>query len=346
MKFIRALIISKISKNIMKQNIKRKAFSLVELSVVILISSILIVGALAFSTAGVNNAKVKNTRDKINALYSSLGNYLLTNKKLPCPASLKVIKSSSPNTYGAVVGADGTCTGAGIYNNAGGTNPRLVYGMVPVKALGLSNDMAEDGFGNKIVYMVDARFTVSDLASPPGFGLQTAVNNITVEDNVNGTLGVSTTTAIFALISYGANQYGAFGANSTIENSISADADEQNNINDNANSLDVAVNFNNIIVSSSLGSDIFDDIVLFKTRNQIAIDFNALSLIPCPAVASGANLYVVNGTNITWPQSYYNQIAISTVACPTGYIGGSTYPTKRCEAFGNWGAVINPCIPK
>jgi prepilin-type N-terminal cleavage/methylation domain-containing protein len=330
----------------MRQNIRPKAFSLVELSIVILISSILIVGALSFSTSGVNNAKVKNTRDKLNALYSSLGNYLLTNKKLPCPASLKVIKSSSPATYGSVVGVDGTCTGAGIYNNAGGTNPSLVYGMIPVKALGLSNDMAEDGFGNKIVYMVDARFTVSDLASPPGFGLQTATNNITVEDNVGATLGVSTTTAIFALISYGINQYGAFGANSSVENTISSDSDEQNNINDNGNSVDVAVNFNNIIVSSSLGSDIFDDIVLSKTRNQMVIDFNALNLIPCPAVTSGGNLYIVNGTNITWPQSYYNQIAVSTVACPAGYIGGSTYPTKRCEAFGSWGAVINPCIPK
>ncbi len=346
MKLIRVFIISKISHNITRRNIVPAAFSLIELSIVILIASILITGALSFSTAGINNAKVKNSRDRINALYQSLGNYLLTNKKLPCPASLKTIKSSDPVNYGLAVGSDGSCSGIGVYNNGSGSNTHLVYGMVPVKALGLSNDMAEDGFESKIAYMVDNRFTVSDSASPPGFGLTASSNNIVIKDVAGASAATDTSVAIFALISYGSNKSGAFNASSNSQNSISSDNDERNNLNDNANGFDAGVNFDNNIVVASNGSDVFDDIVLYKTRNQMVIDFNALSLIPCPAVASGPDLYVVNATNITWPQAYYNQIAVANDACPTGYLGGSTKATKRCEAFGNWGAVINPCIAK
>lgn len=322
------------------------AFSLIELSIVILIASILITGALSFSNATMNNTKVKTTRDRMNSLYMALGNYLLTNKKLPCPASLKTIKSSDPANYGTAVGSDGSCTGTGVYNNSSGANTNLVYGMVPVKALGLSNDMAEDGFGGKIAYLVDNRFTVNDAVSPPGFGLTTPSSNIIVKETVGGSTGTDTSVAIFALVSYGVNQSGAFSANSNTQNTISSDTDERNNLNDNSSSFDSGVNFDNIIITSSLGGDIFDDIVLFKTKNQMVVDFNAFNLVPCAAVSSGPDLYVVNGNNITWPQGSYNQIVIANNVCPTGYLGGTTYPTKRCDAFGVWGAVINPCIPK
>jgi prepilin-type N-terminal cleavage/methylation domain-containing protein len=323
-----------------------KAFSLIELSIVILIASILITGALSFSTAGVNNARLKSTRERIDALYKSLANYVLVNKKLPCPASLMVVKSLDPVNYGLAVGADGSCSGAGVYNNAASANPNVVYGMVPIKTLGLSNDMGEDGFENKIVYIIDNRFTKIDTPLQTGFGLTIIGSHIIIEEKSAAASAIDTSAAIFALISYGPNKYGAFNANSNVQNSISLDIDERDNINDNANLFSSGVNFDNIIVVSSNASDVFDDIVLYKTRNQMIIDFNAFNLILCPEVNSGIDLYVVNGSNITWPQGYYNQIVIANNNCPTGYLGGTTIPTKRCEAFGVWGPVINPCIPK
>lgn len=79
------------SQQVLQKN-NKTAYSLLELSIVILIISILISGVLTMSVGTTNNAKNKATNDKILEIYKALGNFLLTNKRLPCPASLKKIQ--------------------------------------------------------------------------------------------------------------------------------------------------------------------------------------------------------------------------------------------------------------
>lgn len=320
-----------------KQKIYKKAFSLIELSIVILIISILITGALSVSTANINNAKIKVTNDRITEIYKALGSYLVINKKLPCPASLILDKTNA--SYG-IAGTDGTCTASGIYFS-GATS--LVYGMVPVRALGISSDMAEDGFGNKIAYVVHRDFTTAWTSSTGGHvataPYDPASSIILIKENPSGS--TSTSYAIFALISAGANKNGAFNATSTTRNARSADADEMDN--------DVGVisgnnaDFNLTLVSTSANSDTFDDVVFAKTRTQMVQDFNAYSVIPCAAYNPSDVTY--GATNIVWPAGAANQVVVATTSCPAGYTGGTTKPTKKCGAFGVWeDGVVNPCL--
>lgn len=312
------------------QNKTKKAFSLIELSVVIIIISILITGSLTASISAINSAKNKVTRDRMEQIYNALGNYLLINGHLPCPASLLEIKSTSA-TYGESVGSAGACSGSGVYNSSVATN--LVYGMVPIRALGLENDMAEDGFGSKLSYVIDMDFTGDNFGT-------TAVptDTITINENTGGVTHTNTEDAIFAVISHGANRSGAFSINSAVQNTRSTDASEMLNDVDNIS----APAFTKVFMSKAKNSEVFDDIVFYKTRNQIIANFDAFSKIFC--VAGNLSLTYGTAANYSFAQGAYDQVVISTTACPSGYQSTTQYPTRRCGALGVWQSfATNPC---
>jgi prepilin-type N-terminal cleavage/methylation domain-containing protein len=308
----------------------KKAFSLIELSIVVLIISILIAGSLTASVSVINNAKVKVTRDRMAEIYKALGNYLLINGSLPCPASIISIKASD-STYGTSIGTAGTCSGTGVYNSSVATN--LVYGMVPVRSLGLGNDLAEDGFQDKIAYIVDKNFTGTTFGTTA-----TATSNMTINEIPGSATQTLTNDAIFALVSYGANQSGAFGINSASKNTRSTDSSEMQNDLDSTS----APAFGKTKIFDAKNSDLFDDIVFYKTRNALVADFNAFSAIYC--VAGTVSLTYGSAASYSFAQSFYDQVAISTTICPSGYQTTSTYPTVRCGAFGVWQSfATNPC---
>ena len=350
--------------NLMKKNLSqknpKKAFSLLELSIVILIISILIVGSMSASVTAINNAKYKVTRDRMAEIYKAMGSYLLTNKALPCPASLKNLKSdvTTGPSYG-IAGSAGTCALDGVF--IGGS---LAYGMVPVQALGLNTDMAEDGFGSRFTYVVATTFTNPSVTTndTTGFGRAPETSIMTVKESLTTTAAAfqtNTTDAIFVIISHGANKYGAFNNNSSTQNTASTDLDEQKNYGtsfvDGAGTADT-VTISSYFVPTSVNSDAFDDVFFYKTRNTMLIDFNALSLIVCKNGATNGADYSIAGGAITtafpWPATttsptYYGQIVASTDTCTShnsSYVTTVTYPTKRCGAFGVWQpGALNPC---
>jgi len=347
--------------------IHKKGYSLVELSIVVIILSVLVSGGLSIITGSANNSKIRITRERMNEVYKAMGNYLLANGALPCPASILEIKSSS-STYGTAGTTVGVCNvGAGVYAGSAGLSANLVYGMVPVQTLGLSADMAEDAFGNKFTYIVSKGFTDPNLTittsgfgsifPATGFTVPTA-GFITIRENIGGSFQVNTNDAIFAIISHGGNKTGGFGVNVSNPTQVVSpiDADEQNNyattFSGSSNGTAVFYNTNNYLSLSAINSDTFDDIILYKARNSMVSDFDALSLIACPATSGstvGADNLTIFATTFSWPVSRYNQIVPSTVQCPVGYQARVKYPTRRCGAFGLWetspanNGVINPC---
>ena len=319
----------------MKNKIKlttnnKTAYSLLELSIVILIIAILISGAMSMSVGTLNNAKNKATQEKIAEIYKSLGNFLLANKRLPCPASLKKLKNTDSD-YGAEVV---NCSGAGVYQST--TSSNLIYGAVPIKALGLSNEMAEDAYENKIIYLIDKRFSVGAEAilnfSNNTFATATSNNIITVKEKPAGVEQIASPDAMILLISLGANKSGAFNSNANSQNTRSSDIDEMNNdITSFSDGNPSTASFDNVIIASSENSEIFDDIVFFKTRNQIVNDFNAMFLIPCyDAGASFGNV-----------SAYYGTIVYATASCASP--NEDKRLTKKCEAYGNWVDVVKTC---
>ena len=322
----------------------KTAFTLIEMSIVILVASILITGLLSASVGSITNSNIKLTNDRMREIYKSLGNFVAVKGRLPCPASLRKAKSVDSD-YGAEVRADGggsdICVAGsdvGVYES-NGANGRLVYGAVPVKALGLASEMAEDGFGNKLVYVMNQDFA-GGFANPVDFSAESfsvASNTALVaEENdpqdpggvftIQEKYGASTATAsayaIMALISYGPNKSGAFNANAAQPNPSSADADEQSNYPSSYSTTTAA--FDDAFISESDSSDVFDDIVQFKTVKNFVEDFSLMFLMPCKNAT---------GTGFAGTQdAYYGQNVYGSDCTPA--INGNY--TKRCEAYGRW----------
>jgi len=318
----------------------KSAYSLLELSIVIVIISVLITAALTTSISTIASARNKVTKDRLREIYNAIGNYVSANGKLPCPAAITLLKGDS--NYGTSVGSSGSCSGTGVYQSASNTN--LFYGMVPAVSLGLSKDMAEDGFEDKIAYVVDKNFTsAANLVNFPNFdqtnfsitsAYNIANNNviITATEKQGGAAQTVESYAFFVLISYGANKNGAFGINSTTRNARSTDinSDELSNDIDNSN------NFDNAFITSSGNSDSFDDIILFSSPRSLIADFNLYRFLPCNNNADG------NYVNSIASNAWFGQIVYGN-ACTSG--STSTDPdkkwAKKCGPNGTWIQILN-----
>lgn len=287
----------------------KSAFSLIELSIVISIMAVLMTGAITISVSVINNTKKLTTIDKINEIYGAIGKYILTYKRLPCPASLNLIDSDPMfgiekfNNNGGCVSADGN----GVYNSG-----NIYLGAIPVKSLDLSFDMAKDDFGSKLTFIIDHRFTYPFQEVPNfanfSFGTVENLNSITVTEkflSVNRDINAQN---ILLIISHGLNKFGAFNYNSTSQNGNSPDADENTNIT-------VGTSY----VKSNSNSQIFDDIVFFKTRNQIVDDFNLYYLVACKENTTFTNAI------------YYGQTTYLTSCANTDY---KRLPEAYCDKYG------------
>ncbi len=340
-------------KKIYQKN-QKKAFSLIELSIVIVVLSILITGALSVSTNSINITKTKVTKDRMAEVYKALGNYMLVNKSLPCPAPITNTKSGTTYGVAGTTVSGALCGTTGIATStvavAGVTN--LVRGMLPVKTLGLPFEMAEDGFGDKFEYVVNKYHTIASTGtvitgtctdgsatatSCGDFGTTTSAN-ISINEKPSSSATEIESAAVFAIISLGGNKLGAYGADLATRNALPTDTEEASNV---TSSTSSDASFLKVLYVSSGNSDAFDDVVFYKNRNSLVSDFKALSLIPCVAASSVQTLY---DTTITWPLAWYGQISVDDNQCPSGYRAGVYAPTKKCGALGNWNSSpTNPC---
>ena len=282
-------------------------------------------GGLTITISSLNKAKKISTQNKINEIYNAVGKFLLENKRLPCPASLTLTKSN--NLYGVEARGASGCD-VSLFKND------IFYGMVPAKTLNLPLNMGEDDFGGKISYIIDQRFTTNfqDVISnvSTGFGTtQVYTGAMTIYEKPSSISRTITDDAILVILSHGLNKFGAFNNNATVQNARSSDSDESEN---DANSS-VANGFDKNFIYNSQNSKIFDDVMIFKTRNQIVQDFNAFYLIACLDDGS-VNPYGSKSI-------YYGQNLYGTKCTGVGF----TYdkiPEKYCDRFGRWHE-INRC---
>ncbi|MFZ9181488.1 MAG: type II secretion system protein [Rickettsiales bacterium] len=301
-----------------KISIKKSAYTLLELSIVIAIMAVMMTGAIGISVSTFNNTKKIATEMKLRQLYNAVGKFLLINKRMPCPARLNL--TINDNGYGEEVGNGSGCSGfTGVYQ---GANSNHFYGMIPMKSLGLPLEFSRDEYGSKISYIIDDRFTRSFQDVPnfsnPSFG---TVGNYGVAFNIKekppSSGKLDSAGAIMIIMSHGKNKFGAFNDNSTTQNTAPTDLDELSN--------SYSANFDNNFIFKSPNSEIFDDIMIYKTRNQLVEEFNAFYLIACSDA----------GTIFGNKNAYYGQNLFGT--CTNGIV-----PEIYCDKFGNW-HLINGC---
>lgn len=276
-------------------------FTLIELSLVLVVVALLAAAALATS---VNQATATNTAQlnaTLDAVETALLNYISTSNRLPCPSDITASENSA--SFGTEVGTvgNGSCTGYNFINSGtdpdgpGGSDPgatdplyvtttsKIVAGSIPTKTLRLPDRFAYDPWGHKIFYVVDIRMTVYGATGlyPP---LSSSVGGIVVKKVATDTLANSLTyTAVYALVSVGSNGHGGYARNpsstSVMFNAGSTNTDEQKNCH--CNSSATATTFDRIFVqkphvSTTTVSNQFDDVVRFRNLSELGITSNAL----------------------------------------------------------------------
>jgi prepilin-type N-terminal cleavage/methylation domain-containing protein len=251
-----------------------RGFSLNELSIALIIISMITGGALSVWLNEFKGAQSHQSKNKIQIIEMALTNYVAINNRLPCPAngSLPEMNINFGEEYctGNLVSTATlpNCSPACIFNNN-----QVIAGAVPFRALNLPMEFATDGWGHRIMYVVSRGFTgvgsgYGVPTTPYDFRIQTK-GIITILDASNN---VRTSEAVFAVISYGKNGFGAYpkGGGGRLTGETDANQIE------NAHS---AGGWDSIFVQKA-ADDEFDDIVSFKVKEQIVSEIGGLVASP------------------------------------------------------------------
>jgi prepilin-type N-terminal cleavage/methylation domain-containing protein len=266
-----------------------RGFTLLELSITLVIIALVTGMALQAGVSMVSTARLSATQKKMTAIDQALMQYRTANGRLPCPGDLTLATSNA--NYGLEAGAGsgsaiavgtGACTGSGMlpqanFTGAGVTNTgaTAAEGSFPALTLGLPADFMVDGWGNRIRYAVDVNMTAGGVFAINAIGCSTSA--ITIND-AGGTARSSST--VYALISHGPNGHGAYTNSGSIVNTGSANTKEQTNCH--CSATGVTTTTAGVQTSSSAtyvqadaslnpanALDSFDDIVTFKERWQM-----------------------------------------------------------------------------
>lgn len=251
-----------------------RGFTLIELSVVLMIIAVLLGGGLASFVAYTKKRGYEATFEQLAYLETVLQQYREAHGRLPCPADIQDVTTDLE--FGKEHGTRGVCEDTNEFQYA--TDNDVVAGALPVRALGIADDLAFDSWGSRIYYSVDRRFT-----SQAGFVQYgpTTTGKLTVTLGASG----SSAAAVYVLLSHGPNRHGAYPrAGGTIRVSGRDPAAarttevywgwEMENC-DCDDGTAASVTFDDTFVQSPYildpadPNDEFDDIVAFKTRSQM-----------------------------------------------------------------------------
>lgn len=288
---------------VMKRKKYQKAYSLLEMSIVLVIITLIMGSLLSIALKKSENDKIIETEVKLDKIEKALSYYLAEYGSIPCPADATLgIASANFGVATRNAITPYTCDGTtgNWYSNA--TVPSMELGSVPTKTLQISDDYAFDAWGNRITYVMIENCNTSNIQSLPGYWDtwgQPANANYNATSNfsssacgssgssaltVKNSLGADTTTnAIYILFSHGSNGHGAYphnGGSSRLEVAASALSNDEllnaqmqlggsfqtnNGVFVQKNQIDVA------------GSTYFDDIVRYKTKSQMVYESGALN---------------------------------------------------------------------
>ena len=123
---------------------RRGGFTLIEVVVVLLIFAV-IVGMAAMITRGVAAAQKRSlTATRIATVDAALVQYAMQQKRLPCPADGTLASTAANAGVEGARNANAGCTGT------------QQNGVVPWRALALTEDEATDGWGRRLTYRAAA----------------------------------------------------------------------------------------------------------------------------------------------------------------------------------------------
>lgn len=172
-------------------------FTLVEMSIVLVIISLLAASGLVVGTTMIERAAYVDTDKILDQLDESLRDYYIVNGRLPCPASVSTLPGASGFGVETACSSGAAVAGTDHFNTANGG---VRMGMIPVRTLGLNDRSASDKYGSRIIYAVS-----ESLTEKSSFGA--ALGAITIVDAANNDI---LDEAAYALYSHGRDRNGSF----------------------------------------------------------------------------------------------------------------------------------------
>lgn len=236
-----------------------RGFTLLELAIVMTISSLIMVAGIKMYDLYSNSTKRSDTLDKVSTIDTALSNFYSSNGRYPCPADPTLPMKS--NTYGkeaATVNATTgkiTCTIASIVGarktNAPGPagNDPVTIGSVPFTTLGITLSDAIDPWGYKIQYAVTTYLTDS-LTFDNTYG---AVR-VTTEPPTSLNLTDPVDSAHYAVVAFGPDHMGAYSSEGKKPVACTAGKNESSNCNGGSTFVE------------GISSNSYDDTVSHSTR--------------------------------------------------------------------------------
>ncbi len=340
----------KFQKSNKKSNTKSGGFALLEVFIALLVITTM-ASTLFISGITVNNYdKRKTTHTRMKYVQKILNQYVVTYGRLPCPSDPTL--PSAPESL-----SNGVCSSALSFNSS-----NTYYGSIPVELLGISREYLQDGWGNKIMYIVPKELTYynsnnrtilyySDRSSGyqiakvnagvTAYEAESFTNYISTHYN-NGTLDVLINSKnIYSLLSSGDNGLGAYTISGTPNSSTGANS----TTGELANVLELKTD-NKLYMNQTTtgGTGKIDDILYSTTITDIVA--NNQSMIYCNASAS----FMSDGiATLLPPESgqYHAPNSMVQFAENCGTCQGSSNVRKyvECLSGGNWGTAFSrPCI--
>ena len=258
---------------------KPAGFTLLELSVVLVIIAAITGVGIGMGSSMIDSASRAGTQQKMDTIEAALEAFRLANDRLPCPADARLAASSS--NYGQEAANLGSCTGGApaadaTANNGNNSNipanTTVAEGAVPVRTLGLPDQFQFDAWGRKFSYAVWTPMT--NLNAFVTYGIAQNCGGITVE---NAGHGYRSKSGAYALISYGADGHGGYLQSGARYSAGATDSDEQTDCHCNSSATDTGYTATYVQkdMTWTSATSTFDDYVRFKERWQMQNDYDA-----------------------------------------------------------------------
>ena len=324
---------------------KSRGFALLEVFIALLVITTM-ASTIFLSGIAVNNYdKRKTTHTRIKYVQKILNQYIITYGRLPCPSDPTYAQASE-------ILISGVCSNVLSFNSG-----NTYYGSIPVDSLGISREYLQDGWGNKIMYIVPRDLTYYNTLNRTviyynnlSSGYQISGVNVGATSYLptdfpnyistyynNGTLDVLINSKnIYSLLSSGDNGLGAYTISGTLNSSIGANSitGELANI---VTSLKSNNNFYmNQATTGGVGK--IDDIIYSVTITDIVA--NNQSMLYCDSAFKPDGSTFLP-TPISVPHYSPNsmvQFSQSCGICPT-VAGVRNY--VECLSGGNWGSAYS-----
>ena len=207
-------------------NKRQSGFTLVELSVVLVIVGLLLSAAMSVGNTQIAQSRISITKTKEASIKTALIAFIAKNKRLPCPA---VNVPPTDARYGLEAPNRGVCDGTA---SSGG----VVTGLIPWVSLNLTSESAEDGYYNRFGYAVTATATNLDETTISGISGRITTHSSAPAAPGNQTnncaagASINPCAYIAMVISHGANALGAYTIDGT-QITLPTGSDESENTN-------------------------------------------------------------------------------------------------------------------